>query len=148
MVRSTIITAEDFKYLTIEDFLRVYKMFRYQSNKDKILLWQTANWSFIFFNMVPAKKNIGLAKNVIPKFLEGWNGRFTAASINISIAFNIHYFIVFLHSFLPVKYSRGGGMSHPTTSRMYILHFEGKLPIKDKLLRKFLVHKLTLIIFI
>lgn len=84
MLRSTIITADDFKYLTIEDFLRVYKMFRDQSNKDKTLLWQTANWSFIFFNMIPAKKNIGLAKNVIPKFLEGWNGRCFAYSLQYS----------------------------------------------------------------
>lgn len=69
------LTAEDFKYPTIEDFLQVYgEQFATESNREKTLLWKSANWMFILFKIIRASKNSGLTMEVIPKLLEGWNG--------------------------------------------------------------------------
>jgi hypothetical protein len=69
------LTPEDFKYPTIDDFMREYgEHFATESNKEKNLLWKSANWMFILFKIIPANKNSGLTMEVIPKLLEGWNG--------------------------------------------------------------------------
>ena len=69
------LTTEDFKYSQIEDFMSVYgEQFAKESNREKNLLWQTANWMFILFKIVPANKSTGLAMEVVPKLLEGWHG--------------------------------------------------------------------------
>ena len=72
------VTIDDYKFRTVEDFLQVpdYNIFAMLSIpiREKQLLWMTANWMFIFFKMVPSKGNMGLAKNVVSKLLEGWDG--------------------------------------------------------------------------
>ena len=72
------VTIDDYKFRTVEDFLQVpdYNIFAMLSIpiRERQLLWMTANWMFIFFKMVPSKGNMGLAKNVVSKLLEGWDG--------------------------------------------------------------------------
>ena len=68
--------AEDFKYPTRVDFMLAYgKKFVNESDKEKELLWQSANWMCILFKMVKANANLGLTIEVISKLLEGWNGK-------------------------------------------------------------------------
>ena len=70
------VTIDDYKFRTVEDFLQVpeYNIFAMLPIRERQLLWMTANWMFIFFKMVPSKGNVGLAKNVVSKLLEGWDG--------------------------------------------------------------------------
>ena len=77
LLKSRLITAQEFfKYPKIEEFLQVHgEKFAKESNKEKQLLWQTANWAHILFKMtIRAKTNRGLAMEVIPKLVEGWRG--------------------------------------------------------------------------
>ena len=93
------LTTEDFKYSQIEDFMSVYgEQFAKESNREKNLLWQTANWMFILFKIVPANKSTGLAMEVVPKLLEGWHGGdCNVLSINsILHEINIYFFTGFL----------------------------------------------------
>ena len=70
------LVAEDFKYPTRDDFMRIYgEKFACESDREKTILWQTANWMWILFKMITAKKNTGLTIEVIPKLIEGWNGK-------------------------------------------------------------------------
>ena len=84
---SSVVTTDDYKFPTIEDFLQApdYNIFAqlHIPIKEKQLLWLTANWMFIFFKMVPSKGNMGVARNVIPKFLEGWNGGVSSSSLSL-----------------------------------------------------------------
>ena len=70
------VTIDDYKFRTLEDFLQVpeYNIFAMLPIRERQLLWMTANWMFIFFKIVPSKGNVGLAKNVVSKLLEGWDG--------------------------------------------------------------------------
>ena len=70
------VTIDDYKFRTVEDFLQVpeYNIFAMLPIRERQLLWMTANWMYIFFKMVPSKGNVGLAKNVVSKLLEGWDG--------------------------------------------------------------------------
>ena len=78
MLRTSVVTTDDYKYRTIEDFLQApdYSIFAQLPlpSKEKQLLWLTANWMCIFYRMVSSKGNMGLAKNVVSKLLEGWEG--------------------------------------------------------------------------
>ena len=70
------LVAEDFKYPTRDAFMQVYgEKFAAESDLEKDLLWQTANWMCILFKIVKANANQGLTMAVIPKLLEGWNGK-------------------------------------------------------------------------
>jgi len=68
---------EDFKYSTKDgDYREVYSdKFDSQSEEEQTKLFQTANWMGIFFQLVPAMHNKIMAVNVVPKFLEGWEGK-------------------------------------------------------------------------
>eukprot|EP01036_Dinobryon_divergens_P029957 gene29957-39133_t len=98
------LATDVFKYPTIEDFLQVYgEKFAKESNKEKQLLWQTANWAHVLFTMtMRGKTNGGLAIDVIPKIVEGWRA----------------------------KYIVGGGMSSATANRKYLVYTEGNIPMK------------------
>ena len=70
------LSANDFKYRTREEFLVAYgDRFANETDREKTLLWQTANWMSILFKMITAKKNTGLTIEVIPKIVEGWHGK-------------------------------------------------------------------------
>ena len=59
------ITEEDFKYKTLEEFLASYPgAFDTLDEKEKNNLWHTANWMVLLFQMIPARKNKGLAIHV------------------------------------------------------------------------------------
>lgn len=69
------LTAADLKYPTIDDFLKVYgEEFKYESENEKYLLWETANWMQVLFKITTARKNTGLTIQVVPKVVEGWKG--------------------------------------------------------------------------
>lgn len=71
----------DYKYQTLEDFLAAYPgQFDTESDTEKILLWQTANWMSILFQMITARKNKGLAMMIIPKLVEGWDAKYVTGS--------------------------------------------------------------------
>eukprot|EP01035_Chromulina_nebulosa_P023571 gene23571-30563_t len=94
------LVAEDFKYPTRDAFMQVYgEKFAAESDLEKYLLWQTANWMCILFKIVKANANLGLAMAVIPKLLEGWNK----------------------------KYITGGGMKGATDNRVHVFRVEGNV---------------------
>lgn len=100
---------EDFKYATQWDgaYREVYSdMLDSQTEEEQTKLFQTANWMGIFFQLVPAKNNKIMAVNVVPKFLEGWE----------------------------VKYTTGRGMTRPTKNRYAIIHIESGIlrPKRDR----------------
>ena len=79
----------DFKYPTIQDFFGVnvyFERFDTMPQREQDLLWQTANWMYIFFKIfstttnrnkglrIPAKRKKGFALEVISKLVEGWSG--------------------------------------------------------------------------
>jgi hypothetical protein len=74
-------TIQDMKYPTMASFLQVYRSYgdnvstiAQESEKEKINLWQTANWMTVLLSMVPARKSKDLAIQVVPKLIEGWEG--------------------------------------------------------------------------
>ena len=69
------------KYPTLEDFLNAYPgRFASESLEEQINLWHTANWMVILFKLIPAKKNKGLALQVVPKLIEGWDAKYVTGS--------------------------------------------------------------------
>jgi len=106
---------EDFKYKTMEEFLDAYDgWFASESEKEKHYLWQTANWMDLLFKMITARKNKGLAMQVIPKVVEGFDA----------------------------KYVTGSGQTRATANRVHVFEVEGntkanqrgKIRIKKKVL--------------
>lgn len=85
MLRDKLV-AEDFKYTTRFEFMIAYEnVFKDESDKEKELLWQTANWMCILFKMVRANANLGLAIEVVSKLLEGWNGKIWNLNHNVHL---------------------------------------------------------------
>ena len=66
---SNIFTNDHVKYKTQEDMLAAYPTFTDRSETDKQNLYLTANWMNILFRMIPARKNKGIAMDIIPKFV-------------------------------------------------------------------------------
>ena len=75
MLKDTLVST-DFKYPTREEFMRVYGLkFIAETDQEKTLLWQSANWMWILFKMIKPNANLGLALPVVSKLVEGLNGR-------------------------------------------------------------------------
>jgi len=93
---------EDFKYTSMYgDYREVYSdKFDSQTEEEQTKLFHTANWMVIFFQLVPPMHNKIMAINVVPKFLEGWE----------------------------VKYTTGKGMTRATKNRYEIIHIESGMP--------------------
>lgn len=68
---SNLIDKDFFKYKTVEDMLEVYPTFADRSDKEKENLLSTANWMSVLFRVIPARKNKGIAMDIVPKFVEG-----------------------------------------------------------------------------
>lgn len=76
-----ILEETEYKYQTLESFLASYAgAFDKVDNKEKIKLFHTANWMAIMFKLIPARKNKGLAINVVPKLVEGWQVKYVTGS--------------------------------------------------------------------
>lgn len=91
---------EDLKYPSLDSFLETYSgYFDREPEDEKERLWHTANWMSILFTLITPRKNKGLAMQVIPKLVEGWN----------------------------TKYVTGSGQTHRTASRVHIFESEGNI---------------------
>jgi hypothetical protein len=94
------IKMEDMKYPTIESFQQAYSgWFVDEGEIELIKLWNVANWMNILFKMITARKNKGLAMQVVPKLIEGWE----------------------------VKYVTGSGQTRFTANRVHIFETEGNV---------------------
>jgi hypothetical protein len=95
------ISPTEFKYNSIEDFRQSYINSSIMFSRLDILeiekLKNTANWMQYLLKKIPAKKNKGLAMNIIPKIVEG-----------------IH-----------IKYCTGSGQTKATSDRVTIFETEG-----------------------
>ena len=68
---------EELKYPSIEVFLRshIYRgRYDSESESEKKILFQTANWVNILFKLVRSNGNSDFAITVVPRLLEGWRG--------------------------------------------------------------------------
>lgn len=75
------VSDEDLKYKTIDEFYTIYNyQFSNEDHSELDLLWQTANWMYVLFKMITARKNKGLAIQVIPKLIEGWDAKYVTGS--------------------------------------------------------------------
>jgi hypothetical protein len=72
---------DDFKYPTLDSFHHAYNyVFDEESDEEQERLWQTANWMSVLFQLISAKKNKGLAMQVVPKLVEGWQAKYVTGS--------------------------------------------------------------------
>jgi hypothetical protein len=85
-----------------------YPIFADRSDTEKQNLFLTANWMDILFRIIPARKNKGIAMDIIPKFIEG-NG---------------------------ANYVTGGGQTRSTRDRVFIYETEGGCKPIKRLKRK------------
>jgi hypothetical protein len=99
-VMRKIISMNELKYPTLESFLKAYNgYFDNHAVAEQNRLWETANWMYVLFSLIPAKKNKGLAMAIIPKLIEGWY----------------------------TKYITGSGQTKATADRVKIFETEGKV---------------------
>eukprot|EP01038_Epipyxis_sp_PR26KG_P004567 gene4567-6440_t len=90
--------SHELKYPTLDTFLNAYEgKFDHEIEQEKNHLWQTANWMSILFKMITARKNKGLAMQVVPKVIEG----------------------------MTAKYVTGSGQTRATANRVHIFEVEG-----------------------
>mmetsp|Transcript_12331 Transcript_12331/g.20066 ORF Transcript_12331/g.20066 Transcript_12331/m.20066 type:complete len:450 (-) Transcript_12331:2-1351(-) len=102
-ILSGILTNEHVKYKTQEEMLAAYPLFVDRPEAEKQNLFLTANWMNILFRVLPARKNKGIAMDIIPKFVEGNSAH----------------------------YVTGGGQTQSTRDRVFIYETEGDCkPIK------------------
>ncbi|RYH30095.1 hypothetical protein EON65_06245 [archaeon] len=87
---------EDHKYPTFESFINEYgNVYNNESVEEQEKLWHTANWMFILFTLIPARKNKGLAMQVVPKVVEGWHAKYVTGSGQTRLTANrVHIFEV------------------------------------------------------
>lgn len=105
---SNILSNDNVKYRTQEDMLAIYPQFEDRTPTEKQNLFLTANWMHVLFRIIPARKNKGIAMDIIPKFVEG-NG---------------------------AHYVTGGGQTQPTKDRVFIYETEGDCKPIKRLKRK------------
>lgn len=77
-----LVTMEDtlWKYKSTHDFLRSYPEFCERETSEHAILYENAIWMNILFRIIPAKKNKGLALDVVPKFVEGFSASYITGS--------------------------------------------------------------------
>ena len=66
---SNILSNDHVKYKTQEEMMAVYPTFADRPDTEKQNLFLTANWMGILFRLLPARKNKGIAMDIIPKFV-------------------------------------------------------------------------------
>jgi hypothetical protein len=66
---SNILSNEHVKYKTQEEMMAKYPTFSDHPETEKQNLFLTANWMNILFRLLPARKNKGIAMDIIPKFV-------------------------------------------------------------------------------
>jgi hypothetical protein len=62
-------SSDNMKYKTLGSFLDVYPMFKDRDAAEKEKLFHTANWMHVLFQITTAKKNKGMAIDMVPKFI-------------------------------------------------------------------------------
>ena len=71
----------ELKYQSVSSFLETYGgKFNDHPNDDQRLLCETANWMNEMFKYLSARKNKGLAIQMIPKLVEGWHAKYVTGS--------------------------------------------------------------------
>ena len=71
----------ELKYQSVASFLESYSgKFDDHSVDDQKLLCETANWMSEMFKYLSARKNKGLAIQMIPKLVEGWHAKYVTGS--------------------------------------------------------------------
>lgn len=89
-----------YKYSSLSDFHKAYNdIYTDVDIQEQEYLWHTANWMAILFSLIPARKNKGLAMQIVPKLVEGWH----------------------------TKYVTGSGQTKATASRVHIFETEGEV---------------------
>lgn len=80
-VLKNLVSVEDsLKYKSTNDFLHSYPDFCDREPNELAILHENANWMNILFLIIPAKKNKGLALDVVPKFVEGFSASYITGS--------------------------------------------------------------------
>lgn len=105
---SNILSNDHVKYRTQEEMMAVYPTFSDRPETEKKNLFLTANWMSILFRILPARKNKGIAMDIIPKFVEGNSAH----------------------------YVTGGGQTQATRDRVFIYETEGDCKPIKRLKRK------------
>jgi hypothetical protein len=105
---SNILTNDHVKYKTQAEMMAVYPTLHDRSDSEKHNLFLTANWMSILFQVLPARKNKGIAMDIIPKFVEGNSA----------------------------NYVTGGGQTQATRDRVFIYETEGNCKPIKRLKRK------------
>ncbi|KAJ1415499.1 hypothetical protein B484DRAFT_454518 [Ochromonadaceae sp. CCMP2298] len=99
------IRLRDMKFPSLDSFLTAYgDRFSSEPESEKIVLWQTANWMSLLFLMITARKNKGLAMQVVPKVCEGWDA----------------------------KYITGSGQTKATANRVHVFETEGSVKPSER----------------
>lgn len=105
---SNILNNDHVKYKKLEDMLETYPCFKDRPENEKQNLFLTANWMAVLFRVIPARKNKGIAMDIIPKFVEGNDAH----------------------------YVTGGGQKQATRDRVHIYETEGGCKPIKRLKRK------------
>jgi hypothetical protein len=76
-----LVPSNELKYQNVQSFLESYGgKFDCHTPDDQKLLCETANWMNEMFKYLSARKNKGLAIQMIPKLVEGWNAKYVTGS--------------------------------------------------------------------
>ena len=71
----------ELKYQCVAPFLTAYNgKFDDHTSEDQKLLCETANWMNEMFKYLSARKNKGLAIQMVPKLVEGWGAKYVTGS--------------------------------------------------------------------
>lgn len=80
-LRQAKIILNQLKYQDVNSFLLAYNgKFDDYSLEDQRNLTDTANWMIEMFKYLPARKNKGLAIQMVPKLIEGWKAKYVTGS--------------------------------------------------------------------
>jgi hypothetical protein len=84
----------ELKYTTLQAFHEAYNnLFAYEDDEEQHRLWSTANWMSVLFTLIMARKNKGLAMQVVPKLVEGWHAKYVTGSGQTRLTANrVHIF--------------------------------------------------------
>lgn len=87
-------SLSDLKYPTLQAFHEAYNgLYSYEDEEEQHRLWQTANWMSVLFTLIMARKNKGLAMQVVPKLVEGWHTKYVTGSGQTRLTANrVHLF--------------------------------------------------------
>lgn len=80
MLKSVLPSNYQFKYNDMSRFLQHYEILRSESNVEKRMLMEEANWINILANFFPAANNKGIYLESVTKFIEGADVKYITGS--------------------------------------------------------------------